>query len=206
MNTQPLSNFHSGYSVVSKNHCLGTLHVFFHCGCGWASLRVCIGSTDSAAFKHFGPLVHTSLWQTVLSILSRELSWISTFFHFFVHQETHCCTFLVVDALEESLLCHAHLAQMDCNWTALAVCHRLILSYNMTRTRQCCQSYNENVPIVPFLFEFRFYLNGTPSYDEFASACVVRATWQIVSADCSVFLAIFGGHSIFIGSSCLNSH
>jgi hypothetical protein len=30
-------------------------------------------------------------------------------------------------------------------------CHRLTLSYGMTKSQQCCQSYNENIPIV-FLF------------------------------------------------------
>jgi hypothetical protein len=48
---------------------------------------VCINNTGSAAFKHFDPLVHTSLWQTVLSILGGQLKMDLCLFHSFRHQE-----------------------------------------------------------------------------------------------------------------------
>jgi hypothetical protein len=46
----------------------------FFCLWIWASLPVCANNTGLAAFKLFSPLVHTSLWQTDLSILSNQLS------------------------------------------------------------------------------------------------------------------------------------
>jgi hypothetical protein len=74
INAQSCSNFRSSYPRVCKNNCLITLHILFVCGCGWVSLPVCINSTSPAAFKHFDSLIHTSLWQTVLSILGNQLS------------------------------------------------------------------------------------------------------------------------------------
>jgi hypothetical protein len=43
---------------------------------------------------------------------------------------------------------------MNYNWTTLAACHCLTLSYSMTRPQQCCQSYKEIVPILSLLFNF----------------------------------------------------
>jgi hypothetical protein len=66
------------------------------CGCGWPSLPVCIDNTGSAAFKHFDPLVHTTLLRTVLSILGSQLSMGLCPFHFFRHQKTHDCMLLLL--------------------------------------------------------------------------------------------------------------
>jgi hypothetical protein len=46
---------------------------------------------------------------------------------------------------KQSSFHHAHLAQMDYNWTTLATYHHLTLSYSITRPQQCCQAYNENI-------------------------------------------------------------
>jgi hypothetical protein len=130
------------------------LHVLFICGFGWVSWPVCI-NTGLAAFKHFDPLIHTSLWQTVLSTLGSQLSVGLCPFHSFRHQKLHHCILLVLGAkplVEQSSLHHAHSAQTDYNWTTLAESHHLTLSYSMTRPQQRCQSCNENIPILPLLF------------------------------------------------------
>jgi hypothetical protein len=102
INTQSCGNFRNSYSTVSKNHCVSTLHVLFVCGCGWASLPVCINNTDSADFKHFDPLVHTPLWQTVLSMLGSQLSMDLCPLSFLQTQKTKIkrlyCVLLVLDA------------------------------------------------------------------------------------------------------------
>jgi hypothetical protein len=96
INAQSCSNFRNSYPTVSKDHCLSTLHVLFVCGCGWASLPVFINNTGSAAFKHFGPLVHTSLRQTVSVHTWQSTVDGSCTFHSFRHQAIHCCMLLLV--------------------------------------------------------------------------------------------------------------
>jgi hypothetical protein len=108
----------TSYPTVSKNHCLSMLHVFLVCGCGWTFLSLCINNTGSAAFKHFEPPVHTSLWQKVLSILSSQLSMDLCPIFSFRHQKTallHVACPWCKTLVEQSSLCHAHLAQTD--WT-----------------------------------------------------------------------------------------
>jgi hypothetical protein len=116
INAQSCSNFRISYPTVSKNHCWSTRLVLFVCGCGWASLPVCINDTGSAAFKHFDPLVHTSLWQTVLSILGSQLSMNLCTFHSFRHQTNtllHVSCPWYKPVVEQSSLRHAHSAQAD---------------------------------------------------------------------------------------------
>jgi hypothetical protein len=63
---------------------------------------------------------------------------------------TACCLSLVQTSSGTVILHHANMAQTDCNWTTLTWCHCLTLSFSMTRPQQCCQSYNENIPILPY--------------------------------------------------------
>jgi hypothetical protein len=64
----------------------------------WAVQPVCINNTGSAAFKHFNPLIHTSLWQIVLSIPGSQLSMDLCSFHSFRNQKMHYCMFPVLGA------------------------------------------------------------------------------------------------------------
>jgi hypothetical protein len=135
INAQSCSNLRNSYPTVFKNLCLSTLHVLFVCGCGWASLPVCINNAGSAAFKHFGPLVHTSLRPTVFCpYLTANCRWVCAPFiisdtkNALLHVACPWCKSLT----EQSTLRHAHSAQKDYNWTTLAACHCTTLSYGMT--------------------------------------------------------------------------
>jgi hypothetical protein len=55
------------------------------------------------------------------------------------------CKLLVL----QSSLRYTHKEQMHYNWTTLAACHCMTLSYSMTGPQQRCHSYNENIPILP---------------------------------------------------------
>jgi hypothetical protein len=68
----------------------------FICGCGWAPQPVCINNNGSAFFKHFDTLVHTSVRQTVLSVLGSQLSIYFRSFHSFESQEAPYSMFFVI--------------------------------------------------------------------------------------------------------------
>jgi hypothetical protein len=53
--------------------------------------------------------------------------------------------------VQQPSLYHNHSAQMG-NWITFTACCWLTLSYCMTRPQQCCQSHNENIPILHLLF------------------------------------------------------
>jgi hypothetical protein len=94
------------------------------CVCAWA-LSVCISNTDSAAFKYFDQLVHTSLWLTVLSVLGTIACFLSL-----VQASSGAAIFtprsLGVNGQPRTNESHSQ-------------CHHLTLSYSMTRPQQCCQ-------------------------------------------------------------------
>jgi hypothetical protein len=152
INAQSCSNFCNSYPTVSSNHCLRFAHLWLWMGI----FTVCINNTGSAAFKNIDPLIHTSLWQTVLPILINQLSmdlpllFLQTLKRAILHTACPWCKPIV----EHSSLHHARSAQTDSNRTTFTACHFLTLSYSMTGPKQCSQSYNENI-----LFSLTFWLS-----------------------------------------------
>jgi hypothetical protein len=104
------------HPTVFKNHCLNTLHVLFLCGCGWASLPVCVNKIGSAAFKTFRSartlftVENSSIrtWQPVV-YGSLPLSFLQTQKDAQLHVTCPWCKPLA----EQSSLRHAHSAQTD---------------------------------------------------------------------------------------------
>jgi hypothetical protein len=134
INTQSCSNFHSIYPTASKKHCLSKVHILFICGCGFTSLPVCI-NTGSTAFKCSDPLVHTSLWQTVVHtwhpVFNRSLplSFLQSSKNVLLHVACPRCKPVV----QLSSLHHTHSAQANYSWTTFSVCHHLTLRKSTTK-------------------------------------------------------------------------
>jgi hypothetical protein len=131
----------------------------FICGCGWASLDACINNIALAAFKHFNTLIHTSLWETVLSKLGSQLLMdLYLFIPSDAKNTTACCLSFVQPSSEVVIftLCSLGKNKLQLNHTCSMSLH-VTLSYSMTRSHLCCQSCNKNIPILLLLFKSPLY-------------------------------------------------
>jgi hypothetical protein len=107
-------------------------------------LNILIHSRALRCGQRFCPYLAANCWWTSAPFIPSDTR----------RRTIACCFPWCKPPVEQSSSRHAHSAQADYNWTTLAARHHLTLSYSMTRSQQCFQSDNENIPIFPFWISF----------------------------------------------------
>jgi hypothetical protein len=105
-------------------------------------------------FKHFYSLVHTSLWQTVLSILGSQLMGLGPF-HAFRHKKMHCCMLLVLGAVSSGTVIFT---------PCLLGTNGLYLNHTRSTSKSDLERQNDQVRVVLPITQ-RKYFNITLTFD-----------------------------------------